>query len=259
MATVLQNIFGSLTGTPCVKRTLNNCIYNYEDIFVPKGKPCPTIPVLPASCTPCVKRTIVNCIYNYEDMAPNGKPCPPIPVLPASCAAQPTQASRTDPLAPKPTAQILIIWKVPPVTGPVTYNFYDKRLDFTGSLDSQCGSIVDSSIAPALTANDPKMGRVDGNRPKAGLDRLAPGTIGPLDFAGREKCSYKEDKIGSGEITCNGGFKASCKPPMAELAGKIAPNNGACTDKKNVVNLVMVSPRFQLCRSPQHFRLLHFY
>ena len=37
------------TATACIKVTLDNCIYQYETLSA--GLPCPTIPVLPATCT----------------------------------------------------------------------------------------------------------------------------------------------------------------------------------------------------------------
>ena len=43
------------TATPCVKVTLDNCVYQYETLSA--GQPCPTIPVLPASCAPTTSTT----------------------------------------------------------------------------------------------------------------------------------------------------------------------------------------------------------
>lgn len=46
----------------------------------------------------CTKRTIENCIYDYEDLpGVSEKDCPPIPVLPASCGGGPTSTPQPAP------------------------------------------------------------------------------------------------------------------------------------------------------------------
>lgn len=245
IATALAMKFGDLSGTPCVKASIDKCYYKYEDVFVSKGSPCPKPPTLPSNCTPCVKRTIVNCIYEYEDL-PLGSDCPPIPAMPASCGGGGAVASSTTSPAPA-KSMILIVWHVPPVTGPVWYQFYAKPSNYKDSLGDKCGNVVDNSIIPQVTTPDPKQGRVDKHRPKEGLTREAPGKIGPgMKIAGKSNCAYQEDKLGEGEITCDGNFKVTCKPPTNELAAKIAPDNGACADIKNVFNLIMVSTSSQM-------------
>lgn len=65
-----------------------------------------TLIAVRAPDTTCYKRTLVDCIYNYEEL-PNVPlaQCPPIPVLPASCAPPaPTTTAYSGPLAEAPAA-----------------------------------------------------------------------------------------------------------------------------------------------------------
>jgi len=139
--------------------------------------------------------------------------------------------------SPTPTAEVLIIWDVPPVTGPVFYDFYKEALGFTASLDNNCGDIVNNDI-PFWEPNDPKQGRVDGDRPAAGIPRQPPGKLGTLPIG--KACVYEEDVLNTGTITCTDSTW-TCAPPASALAGDVEPNNGACSGIDYVRTLVMVS------------------
>lgn len=68
---------GTISATACVKVTIVDCIYNYETVSI--GQPCPTIPVLPATCTG------------------------PLPFAGGSGVASPTPATTTMPVISTPT------------------------------------------------------------------------------------------------------------------------------------------------------------
>jgi len=145
--------------------------------------------------------------------------------------------STTISAVPTPTASVLIIWDVPPVTGQPFYDFYKVPAGFSDSLDNDCGDIV-GTLMPFWEPNDPKQGRIDKIRPKS-VDRIAPGNLGTMPNF-KSNCVYEEDTLGSGKITCDNNVKITCSPLSADLANKIEPNNGACSGIQNVRTLVMV-------------------
>jgi hypothetical protein len=165
---------------------------------------------------------------------------PPPGSSPSSILPTPTTTSNPPPASPS----ILIIWDVPPKTGPSFYDFYSVDPNFDGNLDTQCGATL-PDISPFSEINDPKLGRVDNLR-KSGdsLDpsqRTPPGDLGDLGFFSNH-CHYVEDELGKANLNCDNNLSIPCHQPDDELSSKVTPNNGECSNIKNVRMLVTVSP-----------------
>ncbi|KAF2233538.1 hypothetical protein EV356DRAFT_196950 [Viridothelium virens] len=161
----------------------------------------------------------------------------PSPTLPLSTSSSSSSSSSVSSV-PSPTASILVIRDVPPVTGQSYYDFFIVPPNYSESLDDQCGGRALPSDAQSMWyVDDPKLGRVDGDRPNP-VVRTAPGF---LQQSGSH-CHYEEDTIGTATVYCDNKANLACFPPSQDLANTVVPNNGACGGINDVRQLVMVCP-----------------
>ncbi|KAL9066734.1 MAG: hypothetical protein Q9157_007043 [Trypethelium eluteriae] len=158
----------------------------------------------------------------------------PSPTLPLSTSSSSSSSSSVSSV-PSPTASILVIRDVPPVTGQSYYDFFIVPPNYSESLDDQCGGRALPSDAQSMWyVDDPKLGRVDGDRPNP-VVRTAPGF---LQQSGSH-CHYEEDTIGTATVYCDNKANLACFPPSQDLANTVVPNNGACGGINDVRQLVM--------------------
>lgn len=216
------------------------------NLACPNQKPTPTKPL----CTVYGDATGKHeCWCGEGDNAKKYKqkdgddPCGYTTMPPDSLLATP---SSTPP--PGPTASTLVVWHVPPVTGPMFYSFYKESAGFRKSLVAEgCGAYKPSS-KDFIPCNDigKKECRVDGGNRNT---RYAPGTV-EMENA-LEGCKYVEDVVGTAELRCPYNRTFKCKAPDDNLTDAITPDKGRCigTNPKDVIDnvqmLIMVCEMFK--------------